>query len=194
MEKMKLQHLYLKGMTLVCGMALANMLTGCGVSKPETYVVESNQESVDANQESNNVDDSTDSSETDSSRLEDSLNIILDEGSKLKEQSEEAANNEEVREEFERCLKNFIFLKDFVMGETDINGVYYNDLTDSAKEKVNSALNKLDDTLESVHPNYKEDFKEWFTDKAASLLDKFSDLKDDGAMLWDEIQSKRKTK
>lgn len=194
MEKMKLQHLYLKGMTLVCGIALANMLTGCGASKPETYVVESNQESVDTNQESNNADDSTDSSEVDSSRLEDSLNIILDEGSKLKEHSEEAANNEEVREEFKRCLENFIFLKDFVMGKTDINGVYYNDLTDSAKEKVNSSLNKLDDTLESVHPNYKEDFKEWFTDKAANLLDKFSDLKDDGVMLWDEIQSKRKTK
>ena len=113
MEKMKLQHLYLKGMTLVCGIALTNMLTGCGASKPETYVVESNQESVDTNQESNNADDSTDSSEVDSSRLEDSLNIILDEGSKLKEHSEEAANNEEVREEFKRCLENFIFLKDF---------------------------------------------------------------------------------
>ena len=62
------------------------------------------------------------------------------------------------------------------------------------EKKVQKALNSLDNTINELVPNYKERFKEWFTDSAAKGLDALDSLKDKGSAIWDEIQSKRKTK
>ena len=57
-----------------------------------------------------------------------------------------------------------------------------------------NALSSLDDTVNYLIPDYKERFKDWFTDTSARGLDTLSDLKDKGLELWDEINSKRNTK
>ncbi len=196
MENGKMKLTYIKGMTMVCSVALAASLIGCGSKSTVNTEQTSTTQEMATTQDGSNLDSdsSNESSSENSSRLEESLEVILEGGKKLDDAASEAANSDAVQEEFENSLQNFIDLDDFINGEKDIDGISYDDLSDAAKERVNSARDSLDNSLERIHPNYKSDFKEWFTDKAAGALDKFSDLKDQGLEIWNEIKSKRKQK
>ncbi len=197
MENGKMKLTYIKGMTMVCSVALAASLIGCGSkSAVNTEQTNTTQEMATTQDSSNldSMDSSTESSSENSSRLEESLEVILEGGKRLDDVVSEAAGSDAVQEEFENSLQNFIDLNDFINGEKQIDGISYDELSDSTKEKVNSAKNSLDNSLERIHPNYKSDFKDWFTDKAASALDRLSDIKDQGLEIWDEIKSKRKQK
>lgn len=197
MENGKMKLTYIKGLTMICSVALATSLIGCGSKSTVNTEQTSTTQEMTTTQDNSNL-DSTDSSNENSSesssRLEESLEVVLEGGKKLDDAASEAANSDAVQDEFENSLQNFIDLDDFINGEKEIDGISYDELSDSVKEKVISARDSLDNSLEKTHPNYKSDFKEWFTDKAASALDKFSDLKDQGLEIWDEIKSKRKQK
>ena len=84
---------------------------------------------------------------------------------------------------------NYEKVNELIVGEQNVD-----DLTEEGKEYARNALNSLDEILESLVPNYKERFKEWFLDTTADGLDALSDLRDEGLELWDEIQSRRNSR
>lgn len=128
------------------------------------------------------------------SAAETAIEIMLDGADKLGQSASEAANSEEVQQELDRSMQNFKDLSDFIFNGSEINGVTFSELSDEGKQKALNALDTLDNTIEYLVPNYKERFKNWFTDSAASGLDALSNLKDEGLELWEEIKSKRNTK
>lgn len=65
--------------------------------------------------------------------------------------------NEEKKPLKERAKESFINVVDFIFYDKSINGVYFKDLTDSAKLKVISLGLKLDNVIEKKFPNYKKE-------------------------------------
>ena len=119
---------------------------------------------------------------------------MLDGADKLKNSATEAANSEEVQNELGKAMDNFQVLSDFIFNGAEIDGVTFSELSDEGKQNAKNALTSLDNTINELVPDYKNRFKEWFTDSAAKGLDALDSLKDKGSELWDEIQSKRKTR
>lgn len=171
--------------------SLMTALMGCAKTV-ENKTVDTSSSQATEKTYAEEFDEYIDSKKEADSTVEAAISVMLDGGEKLKDSASEAAGSEEVQESFENSLQNFKDLNDFIEGDKEINGITYDELSDEGKEMVNNAKNSLDTTIEEIHPNYKEDFKEWFTDKAAQGLDKAEELKEDAKDLWDEIQSKRK--
>ena len=128
------------------------------------------------------------------SAAEIAINDMVDSAKKLKDSASDFTHSDTFKEALSDSLQNVKELSDFVFNGGEINGVTFDELSDKGKESAKNALNSLNDTLEYLVPNYKERFKDWFTDTAAKGLDALSNLKDDGLNLWDEIQSKKKIK
>ena len=86
---------------------------------------------------------------------------------------------EDVTAEDQKVLENtFITLTDFIFYNGEINGVTFDELTDSAKEKVLDIYDKIDTKIESVFPNYKEDIASTSKDVYANLKKEITELKD----------------
>ena len=86
---------------------------------------------------------------------------------------------EEVTAEDQKVLENtFITLTDFIFYGGEINGVTFDELTDSAKEKVLDLYDKIDTKIESVFPNYKENIASTSKDVYANIKKEITELKD----------------
>ena len=180
-----------KALNAICGISLALTLSSCGGNVEENKIETTvSQEPIETTTDNQNLD----TQEEKDSAAESAIKIMLEGAEKLEDSANGAANSEEVQRELDKSMQNFKDLSDFIFNGSEINGVTFNELSDSAKEKVLNAFASIDDILNYLVPNYKERFKDWFTDTSARGLDTLSDLKDKGLELWDEINSKRNTK
>lgn len=191
----KLYPMYLKSLTAVFGMAVASTLIGCQATNTQNQTTETSQ-GAQTNTDSNynNVKDYLQTQQEKDTEAEAAISIMLDGAEKLKDSASDAANSEEVKQQLSHAMDNFKVLSDFIFNGGEIDGVTFSELSDEGKENAKNALNSLDNTLNELIPNYKERFKEWFTDNAAKGLDALDSLKDKSSELWNEIQTKRKTK
>lgn len=196
----KLYPMYLKSLTAVFGMAVASTLIGCQATNTQnqttdTQTTETSQDAQTNNDSNyNDVKDYLQTQQEKDTEAEAAISIMLDGAEKLKDSASDAANSEEVKQQLSHAMDNFKVLSDFIFNGGEIDGVTFSELSDEGKENAKNALNSLDNTLNELIPNYKERFKEWFTDNAAKGLDALDSLKDKGSELWNEIQTKRKTK
>ena len=189
-------------LTAICGVAFVATLTSCSSNVTEQKVENTTtQESIEQNETQNNeqtnietLDTTVETQEEKDSAVESAINIMLDGADKLNESASKAANSEEVQGHLETSMQNLKDLTDFVFNGSEINGVTFSELSDEGKQKARDALRTLDETINYLIPNYRERFKNWFTDTAANGLDALEELKNEGLDLWDEIQSKRNTK
>lgn len=78
----------------------------------------------------------------------------------------------------ERLENTFITLTDFIFYDGKIKGMTFNELTDSAKEKVLTAYEKIDSKIESYLPNYKENIKSTAKKGYTTVISKATELKD----------------
>ena len=196
----KLYPMYLKSLTAVFGMAVASTLIGCQATNTQkqttdTQTTETSQDAqTNTDSNYNDVKDYLQTKQEKDTEAEAAISIMLDGAEKLKDSASDAANSEEVKQQLSHAMDNFKVLSDFIFNGGEIDGVTFSELSDEGKENAKNALNSLDNTLNELIPNYKERFKEWFTDNAAKGLDALDSLKDKGSELWNEIQTKRKTK
>lgn len=191
----KLYPMYLKSLTAVFGMAVASTLIGCQATNTQNQTTETSQDAqTNTDSNYNNVKDYLQTQQEKDTEAEAAISIMLDGAEKLKDSASDAANSEEVKQQLSHAMDNFKVLSDFIFNGGEIDGVTFSELSDEGKENAKNALNSLDNTLNELIPNYKERFKEWFTDNAAKGLDALDSLKDKGSELWNEIQTKRKTK
>ena len=189
-------------LTAICGVAFVATLTSCSSNATEQKVENTTtQETIEQNETQNNeqtnietLDTTVETQEEKDSAVESAINIMLDGADKLNESASKAANSEEVQGHLETSMQNLKDLTDFVFNGSEINGVTFSELSDEGKQKARDALSTLDETINYLIPNYRERFKNWFTDTAANGLDALEELKNEGLDLWDEIQSKRNTK
>ena len=84
-------------------------------------------------------------------------------------------NSKSVKEKLE---DTFITLTDFIFYGGSIKGVTFQELTDSAKESVLTLYEKIDSTIESKFPNYKENIKSTAKKSYTTVVSKASELKD----------------
>lgn len=111
----------------------------------------------------------------------------------------------------EKAKETFIKYVDFIFYDKDINGIYFKDLTSSAKLKIISLTLKLDNLIEKYFPGYKEDLSSAYNNAKTTLVklyldetakycannDKvckqaksdFQDLKKSLNLTWDVIKS-----
>ena len=196
----KLYPMYLKSLTAVFGMAVASTLIGCQATNTQkqttdTQTTETSQDAqTNTDSNYNDVKDYLQTKQEKDTEAEAAISIMLDGAEKLKDSASDAANSEEVKQQLSHAMDNFKVLSNFIFNGGEIDGVTFSELSDEGKENAKNALNSLDNTLNELIPNYKERFKEWFTDNAAKCLDALDSLKDKGSELWNEIQTKRKTK
>ena len=198
-EKYKLY--YQRALTGVFGAALTLTLASCGTNVTEnqtqnTYTNEPIESTAAPTDEQTNIEnDKTENTQEEKDKAaEEAISIMVDSANDLKESASDAANSDAVQEEWARSLENFKILSDFIFNGGEINGVTFDELSEEGKQYARDALSSIDDVLEYLVPGYKERFKDWLTDSAASGLDALSELKDEGVELWGEIQSKRNTK
>lgn len=194
-NKFKLYPTYLKGITAIFGIALTASLIGCSNTvENKTESTEITQNTENNKNELEQIDEYLDAKTQEDSAAEAAISIMLDGAEKLKTSASDAANSEAVQNELANSMQNFKDLSDFIWNGKEINGVTFSELSDEGKDYAMNALNSLDDTLEYLVPDYKERFKDWFTDKAADTLDSLDNLKNKGLDIWNEIQTKRNSK
>ncbi len=189
----KLYPMYMKGLTAIFTVALSSTLIGCQTTKTENTEPQTT-ETQNTDSTTNEINEYLESQMQKDTQAEAAISIMLDGAESLKESASESANSEEVQSELSKAMDNFKVLSDFIFNGGEIDGVTFSELSDEGKESAKKALNSLDNTINELVPNYKERFKEWFTDSAAKGLDALDSLKDKGSAIWDEIQSKRKTR
>lgn len=79
----------------------------------------------------------------------------------------------------ENVLKNtFVTLVDFIFYDGTISGISFSELTDDVKVKVLDLLNKIDQKIESVSPNYKENLSKTTSEVYAGIKEKAISLKE----------------
>ena len=189
-------------LTAICGVAFVATLTSCSGNVAYQKVEDTTtQETIESVETQNNEQTNTESTDTTletqeekDSAAEAAISIMLDGADQLSESASNAANSEEVQRHLETSMQNLKDLTDFIFNGSEINGVTFSELSDEGKQKAIDALNTLDETINYLIPNYRERFRDWFTDTTANGLDALGELKDQGLELWDEIQSKRNTK
>ena len=187
-------------LTAICGVAFVATLTSCSSNVNEQKIEDTtSQETIENVETQNNEQTNTESTnletqEEKDSAAEEAISIMLDGANQLNESASNAANSEEVQRHLETSMQNLKDLTDFIFNGSEINGVTFSELSDEGKQKARDALSTLDETINYLIPNYRERFRDWFTDTTANGLDALGELKDHGLELWDEIQSKRNTK
>ncbi len=101
---------------------------------------------------------------------------LSEEFDELKELAVEKWNSEEFQEKLTLIKQKLSDLVDFVFNGKEINGVTFDELSDTAKEKVKFFIQLIDAQLESLIPNYQDRFYNWLVG-----------LGTDGLELWDEL-------
>ena len=197
-EKYKLY--YQRALTGVFGAALVVTLASCGTTAENKSQDISTNEPIESpetpteEQTNPETNEEVKTQKEKDTAAEEAISIMVDGANDLKESASDAANSDAVQEEWVRSLENFKVLSDFIFNGGEINGVTFDELSEEGKQYARNALSSIDDVLEYLVPGYKERFKDWLTDTAANGLDSLSELKNRGAELWGEIQSKRNTK
>lgn len=76
------------------------------------------------------------------------------------EEDIKSVDNTNIDESLEKKLKkNFIILTDFIFYDGKINGKTFNELSDEAKAKILVIYERIDNKIETLFPNYKEDLR-----------------------------------
>lgn len=76
------------------------------------------------------------------------------------EENIKSVNNTNIDESLEKKLKkNFIILTDFIFYDGKINGKTFNELSDEAKAKILVIYERIDNKIETLFPNYKEELR-----------------------------------
>lgn len=75
----------------------------------------------------------------------------------------------------EKAKEYFISAVDFIFYDKDIKGVYFKDLTSSAKLKVISLTLKLDNLIEKHYPEYKENISSSYKNVKTKLVELYLD-------------------
>lgn len=89
------------------------------------------------------------------------------------------SNEPDTSKDVKKSLEDtFITLTDFIFYGGTIKGATFASLTDAAKEKVLTLYEKIDNTIESKFPNYKENIKSTAEKSYTTVVSKASDLKD----------------
>ena len=89
--------------------------------------------------------------------------------------SKETSNNKTVKETLE---DTFITITDFIFYNGTIKGITFQELTDSAKEKVLNSYERIDRTIEKKFPNYKENIKSTANKGYTMVVEKAHELKE----------------
>lgn len=84
---------------------------------------------------------------------------ILDYFSRMGDIVKESFNSEDL---LDKGKAYFIYCVDFLFYDGEINGIRFNDLTDSAKEQLLRDISTIDSLICSKYPNYKDDIKEGY--------------------------------
>lgn len=89
------------------------------------------------------------------------------------------SNEPDTSKDVKKSLEDtFITLTDFIFYGGTIKGATFASLTDAAKEKVLTLYEKIDNTIESKFPDYKENIKSTAEKSYTTVVSKASDLKD----------------
>lgn len=76
------------------------------------------------------------------------------------EEDIKSVDNTNIDESLEKKLKkNFIILTDFIFYDGKINGKTFNELSDEAKAKILVIYERIDNKIETLFPNYKEEIR-----------------------------------
>lgn len=154
---------------LVLLLCILVLLTGCEATKKEKAkpVTENKSEEVSLIEVNNDAsEEATD---------EDVVNYV----STIENEIENINYTESKKETIKEKLKeNFIILTDFIFYDGTIKGKTFNELTTSAKEEILELYEKIDNKIESIYPNYKEEIKDTSTKTYSKAKEKAKELKE----------------
>lgn len=149
---------------LVLLLCILVLLTGCEATKKEKAkpVTENKSEEVSLIEVNNDAsEEATD---------EDVVNYVSTIENEIENINYKESNKETIKE---KLKENFIILTDFIFYDGTIKGKTFNELTTSAKEEILELYEKIDNKIESIYPNYKEEIKDTSTkvySKAKSMV------------------------
>ena len=93
----------------------------------------------------------------------------------LEEDIDNILNSETVNNAKDKAKGVFVTVVDFLFYDSEINGVTFDELTDSGKQKVLEIASRIDTKIENKFPNYKETISETAKEafnKASELIKK----------------------
>ena len=93
----------------------------------------------------------------------------------IEEDIDNILNSETVNNAKDKAKGVFVTIVDFLFYDSEINGVTFDELTDSGKQKVLEIASSIDNKIENKFPNYKETISETAKDafnKASELIKK----------------------
>ncbi len=103
--------------------------------------------------------------------------IAIETFNNVNDEIDNLLNSEKIEDVKETAKGTFITIVDFIFYDSEINGVTFDELTDSGKQKVLEIANKIDTKIENKFPNYKETI----SDKTKKAFNKASELIKKGA-------------
>lgn len=122
--------------------------------------------------------DTSDTLFTDTSKASNENEVVTYVEEVEKEVETLAASDGDDKSVKEKLEDTFITLTDFIFYDGTIKGVTFQELTDGAKEKVLDLYEKIDSTIESKFPNYKENIKSTARKSYTTVVMKAKELKD----------------
>ena len=130
--------------------------------------------------ELNNIDEIQNTSNNNSQNkitYSDNDEIAIETFNNLNDEIDNLLNSEKIEDVKETAKGTFITIVDFIFYDSEINGVTFDELTDSGKQKVLEIADKIDTKIENKFPNYKETI----SDTTKKAFNKASDLIKKGA-------------
>lgn len=139
---------------LVLLLCILVLLTGCEATKKEKSkpVKEKKQEEVSVIEVNNNTSEEV--------ADEDVVNYVSTIENEIENINYTESNKESIKE---KLKENFIVLTDFIFYDGTIKGKTFNELSSDAKEEILELYEKIDNKIENVYPNYKEEIKDTST-------------------------------
>lgn len=102
----------------------------------------------------------------------DSDNLAISTFSNIEKEVDILVKSESSENIKDKLKGTFITIVDFIFYDSEINGVKFNDLTESGKNKVLDISKSIDAKIENKYPNYKESI----SDKTKNAYNKASEL------------------
>ena len=131
-------------------------------------VIESNPNETYTNEPNINTDKTTEEYSSADEKAIETFNSI-------EEDIDNILNSETVNNAKDKAKGVFVTIVDFLFYDSEINGVTFDELTDSGKQKVLEIASSIDNKIENKFPNYKETISETAKDafnKASELIKK----------------------
>ena len=95
----------------------------------------------------------------------------------LKNETDTILNNDTITNAKDKLKGIFITIVDFIFYDSEINGITFDELTLSGKQKILEIASSIDTKIENKFPNYKETISE----KAKKAFNKASEIIKEGA-------------